>query len=635
MKHDETIQWIHNQLGGITNMKLFEDLKGKVSMLVNVIHHKGNRDTNWVDYLDIIYKDENGEKKVINIEAPEMEVYFANEDARVDSFNRNYIRKGDTYSKIFPFKDLEFKIANELGGNAKLLVKQAMDNRNRAAIRNVHRDPNVFGSDYRIEDWYRIMWALHLSNDLPKPIVKNYLDIEVDGIDHPGFVVGGIAPINAITIIDDTTMTSRTFLLRNEKNPQIAEFEETLGEFIEDLHESFDEIYGKLEYEFYMYDEVDEIEMIQDIFKLLNTVNPDFVLIWNASFDIPYIIDRIVELGSDPATVMSHPDFPMKEAWFYKDKRNFNIPDKGDYTKLSSQYIVMDQMIVYGGLRKSQSEIRSYNLNYVGQREIGDSKLDYGEVKNFKTFPYENYKLFVKYNIKDVLLQMGIERRTEDVDNLYSRSDSNATAYEKIFKQTVFLKNRGYLEWDKQGLVMGNNTNVNYGENRDSSNLNVKKGKDGDGDSYEGGLVADPKNNDFVGVDIMGKKSKYIFYLTVDMDFSSMYPNIIIAFNIAPNTLIGKLVIGRDGAEVYSEIVSSESIDDIINNVDLGAEFVDDIQVADILTIAKKWFGLPSIDKLFEMADDEFIKDKSVKRFTFMVDPKKSENVKILKREVY
>ena len=33
----------------------------------------------------------------------------------------------------------------------------------------------------------------------------------------------------------------------------------------------------------------------------------------------------------------------------------------------------------------------------------------------------------------------------------------------------------------------------------------------------------------------------YVFDNVVDMDFSSMYPHIIITFNVAPNTMIGKL----------------------------------------------------------------------------------------------
>lgn len=510
----------------VITLELIKKLVANSSALINVVHHKGNRDTNWDDYLDIIYYDLEGKKQFLTIRNPMIEVYFANEDARVSGYNRNYIRKEQTYKKAFPFKDLEKCIGNELGGDAKRLVYDAYTSGKRALAKNVHKDPNVFASDYRIEDWYRIQWALEERalearghKRPPVTLRKNFLDIEVDGIDFPGFVVGGIAPINAVTVVDDIDKTCRTFLLRNDKNPQIAEFEKDIEGFIKELHEDFDEVYGSLDYQIYMYDEERELDMIHDIFQVLNMTQPDFVLIWNASFDVPYIIDRIVELGKDPAEVMCHPEFEYHEAWFYKDKRNFAVSNKGDYTKISAPFTIVDQMIIYAALRKGQSELRSVSLNHVGKHELDEGKLDYGEVTNFKTFPYENYRLFVKYNIKDVLLQYGIERRTTDIDNVFSSSQGNVTAYEKIFKVLTFLRNRAYLEWDNQGLIIGNNVNATYGEYKDDKNMNVKKAKDDDeDDSYSGGIVADPKLNDFVGEEIMGEKSKYVFKLVIDMD---------------------------------------------------------------------------------------------------------------------
>lgn len=581
-------------------MELIRQLVDDASALINIIYHKPTRRTNWKDYLDIIYVDNDGETQIVNVEEPMMEIYFAKEHARETSFNRNYIRKSDAYSKLVKFRNIEREIANESGGSTKRVYEEALSSGNRTATKNVHKDPNVFASDYRIEDWYRIQWVIESNKKTTEStrvkLHKNFLDIEVDGIDHPGFVLGGIAPINAVTIVDDKTLACRTFLLRNEKNPLIAEFEKDIPGFIEELHESFDEVYGSLDYQIYMYDEADEISMIRDIFSMLNVVKPHFVLIWNASFDIPYIIDRINVLGYDPADIMTHPEFPLREVYFYKDKRNFSIPDKGDYTKISTPFMVLDQMIVYAGLRKSQSEIRSFNLNSVGKSELDEGKLDYGEVKDFKTFPYENYKLFVMYNIKDVLLQLGIERRTNDMENLYTRASNNATAYEKIFKQTVFLKNRSYIEWDKQGLYTGNNTNIRYGEDYSMSNIMIKK--DDEEESYAGGVVADPKLNKPVGEMVMGRPSKYIFSFVADMDFGAMYPSIIIAFNIAPNTMFGKLIIGTDGAQLYADIMNSEDIEEIMSSVDLGAEFADDLQVGDLLTIGKKWFGLPDIEQL-------------------------------------
>ncbi len=76
-------------------------------------------------------------------------------------------------------------------------------------------------------------------------------------------------------------MSCHTFLLRNDKNPQISEFEENIDEFIEDLHELFDETYGRLDYRIYMYDEENEIGLIRDLFKLINTLKRDFLMVWN------------------------------------------------------------------------------------------------------------------------------------------------------------------------------------------------------------------------------------------------------------------------------------------------------------------------------------------------------------------
>ena len=114
---------------------------------------------------------------------------------------------------------------------------------------------------------------------------------------------------------------------------------------IEECHASFDESYGELKYKIYMYD--DELEMIKQIFKMINTLKRDFVLIWNLSFDIPYFMDRLTYLGKDPIDYMCSPDFKYKYCWFRKDRRNFDFKTKKDVFRLASYSIFSDQMINY------------------------------------------------------------------------------------------------------------------------------------------------------------------------------------------------------------------------------------------------------------------------------------------------
>ena len=86
-------------------------------------------------------------------------------------------------------------------------------------------------------------------------------------------------------------------------------------------------------------------------------------------FDIPYLIERMKVLGLDPAQVMCHPDFPVKQCYFKKDNKNFNVKDKTDYFNLSSYTLFCDQMTIYAALRKGQQELRSNKLGFVAKKE--------------------------------------------------------------------------------------------------------------------------------------------------------------------------------------------------------------------------------------------------------------------------
>lgn len=99
-----------------------------------------------------------------------------------------------------------------------------------------------------------------------------------------------------------------------------------------------------------------------------------------------------------------------------------------------------------------------------------------------------------------------------------------------------------------------------------------------------------------------------------------MYPNIIIAFNIAQNTMVGKIIIKLNGEEdndLYVEMLNANNIEDLSELKDLGSEFLDDLQVGDILHICSKWFKLPNIVDLINDAHEEFAtQNKKVVTFT-------------------
>lgn len=382
-------------------MKFLNHKNTKNLMLINTIYHKGKKDTDYIDYLDIVYKDLNTDEKFVEtIEEPKMEIYFAQEDKRNYKHNKTFLHLSDAEKHTVPYRRIGHYIANQAGDNWKNEFSNSLRSGNFGASQNIHKYPYVFGSDLDIEPYYRIMWMQEYENESPKKPSKIYADIEVDGIDIAGFPKDGNCPVNACTVFDELSKVCYTLLLRNPDNPLIDEFEANIDGFVSQLHEAFDETYGKIDYRIYMYDK--ETDLIRDIFNLINTLKRDFCLFWNGyGFDYPFLIDRMNELGMDPAKTACHPDFKIKEFYHVKDRRNFAINMKKDYVKCSSYTIFADQMIYYAQLRKGQSELRSNTLSYVAQHEIKDNKLDYHEEADIKTLPYKNYELFTMYNIKD------------------------------------------------------------------------------------------------------------------------------------------------------------------------------------------------------------------------------------------
>ncbi|MDY5646909.1 MAG: hypothetical protein SPF22_07905 [Candidatus Onthovivens sp.] len=480
------------------------------------------------DVCTVVYKDTtNGEKHVMEIENPLLRMYVVKDEFRDDSFYPEYmpIEQCDTWT--FPYRSVLSQIYKLASPEMKAYVKACKDAKNFYSIKKLHHTPCVLGTDFPYENYFRIEWMLNYADkNVSQKITKQYLDIETDTYNITGMPEKGNCPINAVTIVDEETNRVYTFLLRNKDNPLIEKFEKDIDKFINLCHDSFDESYGHLDYLIYMYDE--EIELIKDLFRLINTLKRDFLLVWNLSFDIPFIMDRIAVLGYNPIDIMCSPDFKYPYCYFVKDHTNFDFKTKKDKVRIASYTIFSDQMMNYAKVRKGQAELQSLKLNAIGQKELEDEKLDYSDIATIRTLPYVNYIKFVLYNIKDVLLQKGIENKTRDLETIFNRAYENATDYDSIFSQTIFLKNRVFLDYYRDlKIIKGNNVNIKY----DNLSEDIKDYED-DSDSddeeedytkqkfkgFEGALVGDPLLNSFEGIPIYGSPSMFIFDRVVDLD---------------------------------------------------------------------------------------------------------------------
>ena len=609
------------------------DVRKEDMMLLDIQYIKPNKRNKTPDYLYIIWKDISTLKKHLwIIPEPELSIYFEKPEYRTHSFNKCDAPLSTLEERKVKYSNVIYEIAKEMGSRGQSLLNEAFAQSNYRKIKEIFLYPYSFGADIDIRAFYRMKWLEKYDNNTPKPITKGFLDIEVDIMESYGAPDPVYNPIDLVTLIDNTTKISYTFALIGvgytekssvgltaeeiieeenkkamyDKRIEQQEYWSThIGELKEKAHAMFDESYPDFRYEFYFYTE--EPKMLVHLFQLINQLKLDFIEIWNISFDIPFIINRLKTFGLDPAEVMCPKDFPVKECWFKVDKRNFMIKNKGDYFHLSSYTIFTDQMINYAAIRKGGGELRSNKLTYVAKKEVRDEKLDYSEIGNIKTLSYNDYLTYVLYNIKDVLLQYGIEKKTSDLDTYYITSYANATPYESIFRQIIKLRNVQYMSFKEQGLVPGNNINAILNTNYDGSN------DDEEDEKFEGALVGNPNLIDHFGMELYGKHTNNIFLYSIDFDMSRFYPSTIGEMNIYPPALIFKMQMdanqftSRAGDLPYHGITDVQLVENQEDTFsgDIGKEVIDNFQTRNYLAFGRKWFNLPTASQIYQKLEEE------------------------------
>ena len=562
--------------------------------LLQTIYHKPTKlpDGSWTpDVLDMIIKDNiTGDKFLETIEEPEYTYYMVKPEIYV-KHNLHYCEKEKCTPVTVPFRRLLKSIAENCGQTA--FYYSNCENGNYSNNNTLHMIPRVLGSDIDIEDHYRFKFGESYQNRFVNP-TKGYFDIEVDTRTMKGdFVEPGECPINAVSFIDDASQQVYVFLLRDTKNPLCLEFEKIMD--TDALkQELYDFVIGAvggvekamkyrvntLKYNFMMFG--DERDLIKTLFKVINECRPDFMLAWNMSFDVPYIIARCKSLKMSAPEVMCDKDFKYKECRYYIDERNYNeYAERNDFCKISSYSVYLDQMIHFASRRKGQSAIPNFKLDSIGEMTVGVKKLDYHHIcQNLEDLPQCDYKTFVFYNIMDTIVQYCIENKVNDIGNVYNNALLNNTKYSKIYRQTVYLKNRAFKSYWRKGFIMGNNVN-----------------KETPKEKFPGAWVSNPVlANDYSKIRVCGKPISVYDNLN-DFDYKALYPSITSELNMSPNTIIAHLVIptqvfsgeNRFGREDYK--------------YKREGQFMEDLQSHQWLTFFHRWFNLASYSEMY----DDFI----------------------------
>ncbi len=247
----------------------------------------------------------------------------------------------------------------------------------------------------------------------------------------------------------------------------------------------------------------DEIELLNRFMKLFShdVYRPDVISGWNIEFfDIPYCINRIVNLfGEEQAKKLSP----------------FNILEQKTIEYMGNEQIgyapigvnILDYMHLYKKFTYSQQE--SYRLDHIAFVELNERKLDYSEYGSLHNLYCNDHQKFIEYNIRDCLLIQRLENKMKLLELVYTIAyDSKINFIEAL--ATV-------RSWDTviHNYLMDQNIVVPNPKKKDVVRQPV------------GAHVKDPQTGAFDWV--------------TSFDLTSLYPHLIMSYNISPDTFKGKL----------------------------------------------------------------------------------------------
>ena len=610
---------------------------------LNFIYDRGEGFGN--DSLTIIFKNaDTGQKCSHTIHKPKIEIYIVKPEFRVnEGLTRHWypIEKCDKYT--VPYASRFYEAAKILG------LRNAEDAR---------LNPNLYGADIEIENWYLIQFIKEYPCDASKRnVTVSMFDIENDTIRLDRFPEYGETPINAVTFIDGESRSAYTLVLAKsdvpvvpKAHPMYNQYEEYrqhlhdeledvqahVGDMIADFHATFDEIYGEFDYYLAFFD--DEIKLIQAFWEIAHEVNSDFVYAWNIPYDMQNMMIRPGVLGYDVNEIICDhavvKDVANAKVYFNED-RNPKVQKRKHKCVTWTLSTFLDQMVVYAGIRSGRGELASTKLNFIAQKELNDEKLDYSEDGDIKTLFYRNLKKFIKYNLKDVLLQYGIEKGTNDIATIYSRLYELFVMPEQSFITTKVVLHALYSFALGQGYILGQNRNkghknnpiVNYGkvfagvddEMDEAEYFDAVFGSEEDDESeeesekkekirekYDGAYVMNPLYMNPTGTFVRGKPAKYLHDDVVDFDVTSEYPSAIIIGNISSETLVGKVFLEGELAQVPIPIPSAYEFrgnEAVKYKCDPSNFLLESFSERDYLSFGTEFLGLPTVTEVFAMID--------------------------------
>ena len=241
-----------------------------------------------------------------------------------------------------------------------------------------------------------------------------------------------------------------------------------------------------------------EHEMLNHFINWWAQNTPDILTGWNVNlYDVPYIARRVNRVLGDKWMKALSP-------WNRANEREIYVQGRKNYAYDISGINILDYLDLYRKFTYSNQE--SYRLDHIAFVELGQRKVDHSEYENFKDFYTSDWQKFMEYNIQDVELIDRLEDKMKLLELAITMAYDAKVNFEDVYSQVRMWDTMIYNYLSDRNIVVP-----------------PRKGAKKD-EKYAGAYVKEP---------IPGK-----YDWVVSFDLNSLYPHLIMQYNISPETLI-------------------------------------------------------------------------------------------------
>ena len=237
--------------------------------------------------------------------------------------------------------------------------------------------------------------------------------------------------------------------------------------------------------------------LIQEFLTFWEKNQPDVVTGWNTEFfDIPYICNRIKNLYDAKEINRLSPWGNVSDRQVYKMGRKQQVYD----------ILGVSHLDYYDLYRKfTYTSRESYRLDHIAHIELGESKDD-NPYETFREWYLKDFQSFIDYNIQDVEIVDRLEDKMRLIELCLTMAYDAKVNYMDVLGSVKYWDILIYNELRKKNIVIPQK---------------IQREKS---DKFEGAYVKDP----IVGL------HKWV----MSFDLNSLYPHLIMQYNISPETLV-------------------------------------------------------------------------------------------------